>query len=359
MRQRRFAALMLPLALAACSSVGPMTVPHDRIGYITAVGDSWKEQTLLNVVRIRYGDAPSFMDVASVISGYTIQGQLSAAGTVSSDLTATIPKSLVTLGGSASYQDRPTITYMPPPGEKFTRSLLRPIPPAAIFELVQAGYPSDAILQITVRAINGIYNRSSTGGRAREPDPEFYPLIQAMRRLQLSGSVTLRIENRGEDELGTLIFAPRRSPEAEKDLQFVLKTLGIRSDKSNELNLTFGALLRTDREIALLTRSMLEILLEVAAGIDVPPEHVAEGRTVAASRVATAPASFDRPLVRVSSGATPPADPFAAVHYRDTWYWIADDDFASKRIFTFLMMFFSLAETGVTSQAPVLTVPAN
>jgi len=28
-------------------------------------------------------------------------------------------------------------------------------------------------------------------------------------------------------------------------------------------------------------------------------------------------------------------------------------------VFTFLMMFFSLAETGVTPQTPVLTVPAS
>jgi hypothetical protein len=32
---------------------------------------------------------------------------------------------------------------------------------------------------------------------------------------------------------------------------------------------------------------------------------------------------------------------------------------AAKRIFSFLLIFFSLAETGVTPQAPVLTVPAN
>jgi hypothetical protein len=47
------------------------------------------------------------------------------------------------------------------------------------------------------------------------------------------------------------------------------------------------------------------------------------------------------------------------VQYRGTWHWIDDGDIASKRVFTFLMLFFSLAETGVTPQAPVLTVPAN
>jgi hypothetical protein len=49
----------------------------------------WKEQTLLNVVRLRYGDAPSFADMSSVISGYTFQEGLSAGASISSDLTAT------------------------------------------------------------------------------------------------------------------------------------------------------------------------------------------------------------------------------------------------------------------------------
>lgn len=359
MRPQRFAAILLPLAIAACSSIGPVTVPRDRVGYMTAIADSWKEQTLLNIVRIRYGDAPSFMDVSSVISGYAIQGQVSAGTAISSNLTNTIPWNLVTLGGNATYLDRPTITYTPLAGDKFTKSLLRPIPPSAIFELIQAGYPSDAILQITARAINGIYNRSSTGGRVREADPGFYPLIEALRRLQLSASVTMRIEKRGQDEVGILVFAPSRLPDAEHDLELVLKTLGIRLPKNNEVLLTFGALPRTDHEIALLTRSMLEILIEVAAGVEVPDEHVAEGRTVLASRLPEAQNPHDRPFVRILSGNTAPSDAFSAVQYRGTWFWIADGDFASKRIFTFLMMFFSLAETGTTPQAPVVTIPAQ
>ena len=47
------------------------------------------------------------------------------------------------------------------------------------------------------------------------------------------------------------------------------------------------------------------------------------------------------------------------LHVFSTYPWIDDGDFASKRIFSFLLIFFSLAETGVTPQTPVLTVPAN
>ena len=355
----RLSLLLVMVSLASCTSIGPTMMPRDRVDYINAVAESWKEQTLLNVVRMRYGDAPSFVDVSSVISAYAFQGQLSAGAAISSNLTNAVPSNLVTLGGNATYLDRPTITYTPVMGEKFAKSLLRPIPPEAIFELIQAGYPADYILQLTVRAINGVYNRSSMGGQARQADEAFYPLLDALRRLQVSGTVSLRIDKRGGDEIGILIFSNKRDPEVEKDLQFVQKTLGVRLGKGDELTLTFGALPRNDKDIAVLSRSMLAILLEIANGIEVPSEHVAKGITAMSARVADAPDPHDRPLISILSGSSPPGDAFASVRYGDTWYWIGNTDLASKRVFTFLMMFFSLAETGVTPQAPVLTVPAN
>lgn len=355
----RLSFILLALGPAGCASIGPGTVPRDRVDYVRAVAESWKEQTLLNVVRMRYGDAPTFLDVSSVISSYALQGQVSGGSALSSNLTSNVPYNLSTLGGGGFYLDRPTITYTPLTGDKFTKSLLRPIPPSAIFQLVQAGYPADLVLLVTTRALNGIFNRSSVGGSTRVADPEFYPLLDALRRLQLSGSVSLRLEKRGEDEIGHLILAAERSPEDKRDLEFVLRTMKVTPDKEGEITIAFGTLPRTSNELAVLSRSMVEILLEVATGIEVPGEDVSRGRTIMATRQPNAPDPRDRPFVRILSGPTPPADAFTAVRYHDTWYRIDDRDFASKRIFTFLMMFFSLAETGVAPQAPVLTIPAN
>ncbi|HTO67238.1 MAG TPA: hypothetical protein VMM15_38975 [Bradyrhizobium sp.] len=57
------------LVLQACASIGPGTVPRDRVDYLGAMGDSWKEQTLLNIVRLRYGDAPVVKSEACWING--------------------------------------------------------------------------------------------------------------------------------------------------------------------------------------------------------------------------------------------------------------------------------------------------
>ena len=64
--------VMTSLALAGCSGMGPGTVPRDRFDYNRAIANSWKEQTLLNIVKLRYLDMPLFVEVASVVSGYTL-----------------------------------------------------------------------------------------------------------------------------------------------------------------------------------------------------------------------------------------------------------------------------------------------
>jgi hypothetical protein len=356
---RRFGLPLFLLILAGCSSIGPTVIPRDRTDYLSAVAESWKQQTLLNAVRLRYGDSPAFLDISSVVSSYTVQGQVSVGGTFSSDLTATIPRRVAAVGAGVTYQDRPTISYTPLSGDKFTKNLMRPVPPSAIFQLVQAGYAADLLLRVTVRSLNGISNRLTSGAQTHPADPQFYPLLDAMRRLQTSNATSLRLEKRGREDFGMLVLTPNRTPEVNRDLEFLRSTLRLKPGKHGELSIVFGAVQRNQGELAVLSRSMLEILIELASGIEVPADHVDQRRTMASGRVATAEDPRDRPLVRIMSGSNPPAGAFVVVSYRNTWYWIDDNDINSKRIFSTLMLFFSLAETGVTPQAPALTVPVN
>lgn len=70
-----------------------------------------------------------------------------------------------------------------------------------------------------------------------------------------------------------------QSSNVEKDRRTVRKILHLRPDK-DELTLTFGMVSRSDTEIALLTRSMSEIFLELAATIEAPAAHLQDGRAL-------------------------------------------------------------------------------
>ncbi len=102
------------IAMAGCSSIGPGTVTRDRFDYTAAVGESWKSQMLLNLVKIRYSDAPVFLDVGQVVAGYSFQRNVSASAGANfySGGAARGTGSIGAFGlfGSGTLNDSPTIT---------------------------------------------------------------------------------------------------------------------------------------------------------------------------------------------------------------------------------------------------------
>ncbi|MGE5840635.1 MAG: hypothetical protein ACM335_00035 [Deltaproteobacteria bacterium] len=340
-------------ALWGCASIGPRTVMQDRFDYTGALGDSWKQQMLINMVKLRYGDTPIFLDVASVIGQYSLETQISA----SAQWQAPYANTLGT-GGAARYTDRPTITYMPISGERFARSLMKPRPPPAVLSLIQAGYPINVVLRVCVHSVNGIRNRYGGAARARPSDPEFHPLLEQLRRIQDSGAIGLRVQKTNEMEAVLLSFQGKVDPAVAEDILSVRKTLGL-NPSAREFSVAYGSVAKDDKEVAILSRSILEIIIDLASYIDVPSAHVQEKRvnpTMLEDTVEGAPVPS---IIRIHSSSDKPGTAFIAVPYRDHWFWIDDRDLQSKTLFSFLMFIFSLTETGGKEGAPIITVPAG
>jgi hypothetical protein len=331
-----------------CTHLPSRIVVRDRFDYGQSVTESWKRQMLLNVVRIRYADAPVFMDVTSVILSYTLLENANAAASLFS---STAPNE-VTLGASATFANTPTVTYQPMTGERFMKSMLRPIPPGGVFQMLQAGWSGEMLLRISVESINGL--RNSFRGSA--PDPRFDQLVAAVARLQRAGGLNIRIEQQQDGEAA--IFALPIPPSAgamAADRAEIQRLLGLEPEVT-EYSLAFGLTPRSPTEIAVLTRSMIEIMAEFGVGVDVPDADRSEGRAMPTFAEDRAPASQ---LVHVLSGPSAPIDAYAAVPYRGRWYWVADRDLVSKVRFTLLMILSSLAETGAAPITPVITVPSR
>jgi hypothetical protein len=60
--------------------------------------------------------------------------------------------------------------------------------------------------------------------------------------------------------------------------------------------------------------------------------------------------------VRCTPQKPPAGEAFAEVKYRDNWFWVDDRDLKSKRGLGFLMILFTLVESGGTAAPPVLTI---
>ena len=352
--------LLVVFGMAGCASIGPGTVTRDRFDYTSAVSESWKSQMLLNLVKLRYGDTPVFLDVGQIISGYTLEGTLSALGTINntSGVAPGIPHSSVTLGGGGRYTDRPTITYAPLMGERFARALMTPLPPPAILSLIQAGYPVDAVLRLTVHEINGLRNRYGGDLRARPADREFYALLRDLRRIQNAGGIGLRFQRTGGTEAMLMTFRQKVDPAIAEASLAVRQRLGL-DPAAQDVRVVYGSIAANDKELAILTRSILEILVDLASFIRVPEAHVLESRVGPTHEDEVGTEGPIRALIRIGNAAERPADAFAAVRYRGYWFTIDDHDMPSKRLFTFLMFVFTLVETSGKEGAPVVTIPAQ
>jgi len=191
------------LPLAACTSIGPTTIPRDRFDYSAALAESWKNQMLLNLVKMRYLDLPIYLEVGQVVSGYTLETGASVGGQIGNSAAGT---NFLELGTTGRYIDRPTITYMPLTGAKYLEGFLTPIEMTKVLALIQAGFDAGFILELSVESLNGLRNQSVSMGSKYKADAGFFRALTLLREIQDAGAVGLRSEEGKDGRRGTYLF---------------------------------------------------------------------------------------------------------------------------------------------------------
>ena len=348
--------------LAICSTtgclhpkIGPQSLPIDRAAYSASLSDSWKEQALLNIVKIRYVDPPVFVDVGSIVSSYTLSQNASAGGTI-----PTSGAGSANVAGSLGLSNSPTITYTPLTGNDYIRALRTPLPVSVVFAAIQNGIPADSILLSLIMSINGLRNQRVSLQGITPADPEFHRVRELMQQIQASGALRLAVKvDPDKQEAADLLTLRTRHipPEVLAAIRELRGLLRVNPD-ATELRLVSAPFASSDTEVAVQTRSIVELLQNAAAQVEVPSEDIARHRAVPGFESGRDyPGAV--PMIRVHSAKTKPGDAFVAVNYRHTWFFINDDDLFSKRAFAQLMELFTMAESGPKANQPVVTIPAR
>ncbi len=157
--------LLLVLASAGCNSIlsrtmPPEKIPMDRGNYMDAVSTSWKEQLLTNLVKIRYGDTLTCLEMTTVNTAYELDATAAVGNTQSWHPVGTGVgfRNVLAFGGSIGYQDKPTITYVPLKGDALMKTMVQPLPLSQILTSLQTGWKPNFVFSCCVKSINELQN---------------------------------------------------------------------------------------------------------------------------------------------------------------------------------------------------------
>ena len=345
--------LCVCITAGGCSAIGPKRLKADQVDYARALGEAKKREILAALVGIRFADSPAFLSVSQIIAAYTFDataGSTFSAGDTTQNFAAAT--------GSVSYSNHPTFTFTPTTGQAFATAYIRPLAPGLVLPLAESAIPIDLLLRITAQSVGGLQNANAMGGPNANGSVGFFELIQAFRRLQLAGQ--LNVETRDEDHVSGVYITlgattSGENAETSKDLMLVRRLLKL-SPKTKTYEVVYGQSAQRGERIPMVTRSVLGILTDLGAQVDVPEELVAHGSTkptIGLIGVET------RPTIVVHVGQKPPEDAYIDIQYGPSQYWIDRRDFDSKYAFTVVQMLMALAESNQDAKTPIVTIPAN
>jgi len=362
----KFLPLLLTILLGGCSffdqfiQVGPDSVQDTRGEFNTVIAETNESQSLLNLVKRRYGDSISILEVSSVSTSI----EWKRGGSFLVNIFNGGPDAdNVGIGGAAQYTEKPTITYLPLKGGDFIKKILSPVDTDMLMLLSRSGWRMDRILNLTVNNINGLDNAHTASGPSPAIAPsfrkfdKFLDAMHKVERVDLQFGYIIK-----SDESKQLALYFRKDAMRKPEVQNLMKIMNL-DGKSNIYPINES--LQTEEnpsEIHIDFRSLAGIQFFLSHGIIIPEEHMEKGYIqITKNKDGT---EFDWDLVTASlitihSSNDEPRDTAAKVFYRDYWFFIKDSDITSKYTFMLLNQIESLQSGEIQESGPTLTLPVN
>ncbi len=356
--------LTLVFLMAGCAGVGPRHVPQDRFEYNQALAESSRHQMLLNLVRIRYLEEPAFLSVSSILTQYVYD----VGAGVGTDVDLGGGTDTASANANLRYGERPTITYIPIEGREFSEHMLSAIPPETIFAAAQQGWSADILMRIGINRIGNVENMGfepvtawrifDLPAKLKQEVDKLKKFQHAIKLLTILADVEgfeMRIVNENGTDVAYLLFTNNAPVDTQSLINEFKQALGL-SPHRNIFRITDRVTDVKDDEITVQTRSLGAMMAFLAKGVEVPPDHLAEGRTIDYLIPTT-----EKDLIpfRMISSEQPPVDAFAAVKYEGYWFYINHNDIESKRSLGLVIAIFRILAPSTGGVAPVLTLPSG
>ena len=203
-------------------------------------------------------------------------------------------------------------------------------------------------------SINGLRNWSADVHGARGADDGFAEALDLLDLLRRDGLLGFGFATKDNVQTAEVLINDRPHTPRARGVQRLLDLLGL-DPAARSFPLVFGFGNGAGNQIKVYTLSLFEMLSSLAARISVPDDDVAAGQTYT-TRLAPAGAI---PTITVKHQALAPGHDFAAAEYHGTWYRVDNADYASKRVFSGLMLILSAVEKTGQPQLPVITIPTG
>jgi hypothetical protein len=345
------AALALGVAASGCAWLGPDIVRVGRPAYNDAILATNDEQLLQNVVRMRFVDSLGFLAVNAIHANVTF----TATGTVNVGFgpASNYAGQLVPFAGTLSTEQNPTISYSPVTGDQLLRQFAAEIPLEQAILMINYSHDARPAWRSLVRRVNNLRNPDFPNPPVLVVDPRFEEVVELAGRLQSYG--TLYWVKLAGGATGSAIVLHSYSPQNSREVARLLELLAIRKPERDGDDVIIPVQLSTGspspNTISLETRSLLDLMRLAAASIELPAD------TPGAARFPTpGPAAHG---LRIRSAEQHPPESRVSTQYRGRWYYIDNNDDASKQWFQALQLLAGAQPAEGAGMAPVLTIPVS
>ena len=347
------------MPLSACQSwYGPSALNETHPSYNQAIVNSLSQEMLLNLVRLKYRDRPYFLSINSVTASMSLKSSLGLNASSSTAGTGVISPNI-----GISFTQSPTISYAPLGGEDFLKSVLSPIPFEAVLIMTQSGWSIERTFGLCIERINTLNNAPNASGPTPEVEPEykqFYEFLIALSYLQSHGLIEVGTNPKTGKGIEVHIL-PTLDPQAQLEIDKIRRLLKL--NHSNVYNFSTNFLAPTEKNWTLRLRSISSILYYLSQNIDVPKKHSESGLVTTTMTEENKVFDWGRTpagaLFKVKNSINKPENAYLSIFYRDTWFYIADNDLDSKSTFMLLTQLFHLQAGQRQAVGPTLTIPVG